>query len=138
MEETCRKALAEIVSNVEAMKKELEGQLQIEEKTAQDAVAMLFTAGDINEILDRTIASFVSRMSKVHCDVSAQAVATSRLEQLLSTERLSVKDLGASLVESNQTARDALIECAELLAHVEKVSQEKSTLERQVTAFRRR
>ena len=65
--------------------------------------------------------------------MSAEKGARYQLEQLLWTERMRVRELGLSLVESNQTAKEAVVECFELSAQLEKISDEKSTLERQVT-----
>ncbi len=134
---TSRQALNEILSHVEFIKVDMQTQLQFDEKTAHDTVAIMCTVDscveDIAEKVDKSIAVFGARMSKVCFNVSAEKGARYQLEQLLWTERMRVRELGLSLVESNQTAKEAVVECFELSAQLEKISDEKSTLERQVT-----
>ncbi len=126
---TCQQALSEIMSNVEMMKVELQEHMQTEEKTAHDTAAMLCTAGDIVEIVDTSIAVLGARMSKA---VSAETGSRCQLEQLLWNERVRVRGFGLALVDSNQTAREAVFECVELSAHLDKISEGKSVLEKQV------
>jgi hypothetical protein len=129
---TSRQALNEILSHVELIKVDLQTQQQIEEQTAHDTVAIMCTVGDIAEKVDKSIAAFGARMSKACLDVSAERVGRHQLEQLLWTERLCMKKLGLALVETDQTAREAVAEGFELSARIEKLSDEKSALERQV------
>jgi hypothetical protein len=133
MVEASRQALNEMLSDVEMIKLDLQRQIHIEEKTVQDTAAIMCTVGDIAEMLDRGIAGFSARMSKAFFEVSAEKAARCQSEQLHWTERLCVRGLGLSLVESNQTAREAVVECGELAAQLEKLFDEKSAVERQVT-----
>ncbi len=130
---TSRQALNEILCEVELINADVQTQRQIEEKTAHDTEAVMCAIDEIAEKVDKSIFAFGAQMSKVSLDLSAEKGSRYQLEQLIWTERLYVRELGRSLVESNHMAREAVVECFELSSQLEKISDEKSALERQVT-----